>query len=195
MADGTRKHVVVASQNPVKLLAAQEGFQRMWPGNNYTFAGVSAASGVPDQPLTDQETLQGAINRARNVRDLEPSADYWVGLESGIHAVEGGEMQCFAWVAVLASDGTLGRGRSGTWFLPQETVALVRKGMELGDADNLLHGTINSKQKTGTVGILTGGAINRQGICADAVVLALIPFKNTALTFGPEEATTDELGH
>lgn len=183
----TARTIIVASKNPLKLQATQDGFTRMFPDGNFTFAGHSVASGVPDQPLTDQETLQGALNRARGAQALEPTAAYWVGLEGGVHTVDG-ETQAFAWIVVLGRDGTMGRGRTGTFFLPQETTRLLRDGLELGDADNQLYDKTNSKHQTGTVGILTGDLITRRSYYAEAVVLALIPFKNTQLTFGKEQA-------
>lgn len=178
--------IVVSSGNPVKIRAAAEGFERMFPDTSFTTKSVKVASGVPDQPATDQETLQGAINRVRNAQEQEPHASFWVGLEGGVHTVDD-EVQCFAWIAVLGRDGMMGRARTSTYFLPRETVKLLRTGMELGDADNLLYNKTNSKQQTGTVGILTGDLITRQSLYADAVLLALIPFKNTQLTFGKED--------
>ncbi|GAO13687.1 uncharacterized protein UV8b_01683 [Ustilaginoidea virens] len=181
--------VIVASQNPVKIGAALDGFSRMFPTSTFKVRGVSVPSGVPDQPFTDQETLQGAINRARNARNAEPGADYWIGLEGGVDAeADGGPMQSFAWVAVVGK-GEAGRGervgkaRTSTYYLPEETARLLRDGMELGHADDLVHGRTNSKHKSGSVGILTGDVVNRQSYYSEAVVLALIPFKNAQLTF------------
>ncbi|KAJ3491282.1 hypothetical protein NLG97_g5623 [Lecanicillium saksenae] len=179
--------VIVASKNPLKIGATTDGFTRMFPDGNFDFKGCSVGSGVSDQPLTDQETLQGALNRARNAQELEPAAMYWVGLEGGVQTVDN-EVQAFAWIVVLGRDNKMGRARTSTFFLPQETTKLLRSGLELGDADNLLYGKTNSKHQTGTVGILTGDLITRQSYYAEAVVLALIPFKNTQLTFGPDPA-------
>ncbi|MEM6529629.1 MAG: DUF84 family protein, partial [Chloroflexota bacterium] len=61
----------------------------------------------------------------------------------------------------------------------------VRGGMELGDADDIVFGRSNSKQQTGSVGLLTGDALTRETYYLHAVVLALIPFKNPAFTFPP----------
>lgn len=187
MAETIDRTVIVASTNPLKLQAAQDGFTRMFPDGNFTFHGRSVGSGVPDQPLTDQETLQGALNRARNAQRLEPAATYWIGLEGGVHTVDG-ETQAFAWIVVLGRDGAMGRARTGTFFLPQKTTKLLRSGLELGDADNRLYNKTNSKHQTGTVGILTGDLITRRSYYAEAVVLALIPFRNTQLAFGKEQA-------
>lgn len=183
------RDIIVSSKNPVKIGATKDGFARMFPDGDFAFRGVSVPSGVAEQPLSDNETLQGAINRARNAKELEPAAMYWVGLEGGVHTADG-EMQVFAWIVVLGHDGKMGRARTGSFFLPLETTKLMRTGLELGEADNILYNKTNSKQQTGTVGILTDNLITRQSFYADTVVLALIPFKNTQLTFGKE--ATDE---
>ncbi|GLI69489.1 hypothetical protein VaNZ11_014122 [Volvox africanus] len=55
--------VLVGSKNPVKVNAVQRALQRCFPSLDLTITGREAASGVPDQPYGDQETLAGA--RAR----------------------------------------------------------------------------------------------------------------------------------
>lgn len=179
--DEQMKTVVVASTNPVKLQAAREGFTRMFPGETFAVEGVTAPSGVSDQPMSDVETLQGALNRARNVAALSPSADYWVGIEGGIEDRDG-DMQVFAWVVVLSRERT-GKGKTGTFYLPREIAELVRQGKELGDADDIVFGRSNSKQKNGAIGILTGDVLDRASYYVHAVIMALVPFKNPHLTF------------
>src|SRR5690554_1184628 len=104
------KTVIVASKNPVKIQAAQEGFARMFPGEEFAFGAVSTPSGVSDQPLSSTETLQGAFNRALSARLLMPQADYWVGIEGGVEEQPGSalpeglreaSLAAFAWVVVL----------------------------------------------------------------------------------------------
>ena len=160
--------------------------------SGFTARGVSVPSGVPDQPFSDAETLQGALNRAERARELEPAADFWVGLEGGVAEdptpglpYSGGLLQSFAWVVVLGrkESGRRGSARTATYYLPRETAALVRDGVELGPAEDRLWGRTNSKQKNGSVGLLTGDVIDRRGYYEQAVVLALIPFKNSGLSF------------
>jgi inosine/xanthosine triphosphatase len=173
--------LIVASTNPVKIDAARQGFVTMFPDLPCEACGVSAPSGVSDQPLGDDETLRGATNRAANARALVPDADYWVGIEGGVsdHA---GAMEAFAWVVVLGRERA-GKSRTAAFILPEEVARLVRTGMELGDADDAVFGRSNSKQQNGAVGLLTGDAIDRLGYYAHAMVMALIPFKNPDLTF------------
>ena len=189
MADTAKPiSVVVASKNPAKIGAARDGFTRMFPDKTFAFRGVSVPSGVPDQPFTDAETLQGALNRARNARDADPRADYWIGLEGGVDAGPDGKsgsgpIQSFAWIAVVDGAGREGKARTAAYYQPQETAKLLRDGIELGSADEIVHGRIDSRSNSGSVGILTDDAINRSSYYAEAVVLALIPFKKTFLTF------------
>ncbi|PKS08459.1 hypothetical protein jhhlp_004842 [Lomentospora prolificans] len=174
--------VVVASKNPVKINATLQGFSLMFPLSTFTTIGVSVPSGVPEQPFSDAETLLGAQNRVKNAREAQPEADYWIGLEGGVDE-DGGALRNFAWIVVTDKHGRTGKARTGAYYLPEETAKLVREGMELGHADDIVFGRSNSKQKTGSVGLLTDDVIDRTGYYIQAVILALIPFKNPTLTF------------
>ncbi|ETS03554.1 NTPase [Trichoderma reesei RUT C-30] len=182
--------VIVASRNPVKISAAREAFRGMFPSTEFSFTGLSVPSGVADQPMTDAETLQGARNRAQNARDAEPQADYWVGIEGGVDD-SGDSMETFAWVVVLGRAKTagskgverMGRARTAAFFQPEEVARLVRGGMELGPAGDQVFGSENSRQHSGSIGLLTGDLINRSAYYVPAVIGALIPFRNSALTF------------
>ena len=172
--------VVVASQNPVKINTTEIGFAKMFPDETFNVRGVSAPSGVPDQPMGDEEALRGATNRTENVSKLSPEADYWVGIEGGLQEASG-DMEAFAWIVVKSKNGKVGRGKTGTFILPEKIVELIKQGKELGEADDIVFGQTNSKQANGAVGILTGDVLTRTTFYEPAVVLALIPFKNPEL--------------
>jgi inosine/xanthosine triphosphatase len=186
-APASAQVIVVASKNPVKINAVHQGFTRMFPAQIFTVKGVTVPSEVPDQPLSDQETRQGAVNRVNNARTAEPGANYWVGLEGGIHAEADGSLQSFAWIVVKgrALSERTGRARTAAYYLPEESARYVREGLELGDADDRAFGKTNSKQANGSSGLLTDDAITRTEVYEQAVILALIPFKKTELTFEP----------
>lgn len=171
------KKIVVASKNPVKLNATLSGFQRMFPNETFKVEGVSVESGVNDQPMTDAETLQGAQNRAANARLAQPDADYWVGLEGGVEK-QGTEMAAFAWMSIESKNDLSGKGKTGTFFLPPEVTRLIESGKELGEADDIIFGRTNSKQEGGAIGLLTDDVIDRTSYYTEAIVFALIPFKN-----------------
>lgn len=172
--------IVVASTNPVKLKASLLGFQRMFPQDHFDLRGISVPSGVPDQPISDVQTLEGALNRAGRASAAEPDGDFWVGIEGGIED-KGLEMEAFAWIVVKSKQGKVGKGRTGTFFLPHRIAELIREGKELGEADDIVFGRKNSKLENGAVGLLTQDVIHRTEYYALAVVLALIPFKNETL--------------
>ena len=175
-----KEHIVaVASTNPVKVAAAAEGLRRMFPHLAFVVRPVGVLSGVADQPLTDEETLLGATNRVANAVSACPEASFWLGIEGGVQW-QAGELSAFAWV-VVRGPGGLGRARSGTFFLPSAVAALVAQGLELGAADDQVFGQTNSKQAAGAIGLLTGNVVDRRQLYEQAVVLALVRFKNEAL--------------
>lgn len=171
-ADGVLR-VVVASRNPVKLGAARIGFEQTFAGRAVEIVASDVPSGVADQPWSDAETLEGATNRAAGARAEQPDADYWVGIEGGLHERDGA-MESFAWVVVTAAAGT-GRSRTASFQLPPTVADLVRSGLELGAAIDRTFDRVNSKQGEGAVGMLTGGTIDRQGLYVPSVILALAP--------------------
>jgi inosine/xanthosine triphosphatase len=175
------KMIALASHNPVKAQAALSGFQRMFPAERFTLQMTRVDSGVSEQPLSSDETLAGAKNRARAAWQAMPQADYAVGIEGGVE-LHGTELTAFAWVVIL-SGGREGKGRTGTFYLPPLIAQLIQQGKELGEADDIVFAQANSKQKNGAIGILTGDVIDRSALYEQAVILALVPFKNPELYF------------
>ena len=176
--------IIVASTNPVKIQSALSGFQKLFPEHEFTASGISVPSGVSAQPMTRHETFQGALNRVRAACDQISDADYWIGIEGGVEEIDG-SMEVFAWVVVLSRHlaGRVGKSLTGTFYLPNEVMQLVRQGIELGEADDIVFGRSNSKQQNGSVGLLTGDVITRGTYYEHAVILALIPFKNVQFDF------------
>jgi inosine/xanthosine triphosphatase len=173
------KTITVASTNPVKLKAAEEGFRAMFPDASFGVNPYKPKVSISNQPMSDMETLQGATERAMNARSSQSESDYWVGIEGGVQDING-EMDAFAWVVVL-DRSHMGKGRSGAFFLPEKVAELVRQGVELGEADDRVFSRNNSKQANGAIGLLTDDAVDRVGLYVPAVIFALIPFKNPEL--------------
>ena len=171
--------IVVASHNPVKIEAVLNGFRRMFPQETYQINPVSVESGVSDQPMSDADALHGALTRAQNARQIVPEGAFWVGVEGGC-GYQDAEMVAFAWVVILTKQKQ-GSARTAQFRIPPTVQHLVETGMELGDADDQVFGKDNSKQKSGAVGLLTADVVTRKSLYEQAVILALIPFKNLAL--------------
>lgn len=177
--------VAVASKNPVKIRAAEQGVARMFPGIALEVAGFSVSSDVSDQPMSSDEARLGAFNRVNNLIPLAPDADLYVATEGGIqespdiHGVM--QMNAFAWAVVRDKNGKWGEARSAHFQLPKAVADLIRGGMELGEADDIVFGRSNSKQQGGAIGLLTNDVVTRTDSYEMAVVLALIPMVNPEL--------------
>lgn len=169
--------IVVASHNPAKLRSVDDAFARQFPNETITLVACAVESGVSDQPMSDEETRRGARSRAINARAAEPDADFWIGLEGGVDIVDG-QLMAFAWMVALGSDGNFGEARTVTLPLPPAVKELVDGGLELGDANDRVFSTLNSKQEGGAFGLLTNGLYTREGVYTQALVIALVPFVN-----------------
>lgn len=169
--------IIVGSQNPAKLEAVSNAFASFFPEVSFGVQPVTVPSDVSPQPLSDAETLLGASNRARAARELEGEADFCLGIEGGLQPVPGEPESyiSYCWVVVLGRRQA-GRARSASYELPKAICDLIRQGMELGDADDLIFGVSGSKLESGGVGLLTDGRVTRSQFYAEAVKLALIPF-------------------
>ena len=165
--------VVVASTNPVKQEAVYAAFSKAF---NVTIdlIGINAPSGVTDQPMTDEETKTGAVNRAYNAKTIAPDADYWVGIEGGAAMIDD-DMEAFGWMAVLHTS-RLSCTRSATFLLPEKIATQLKEGGELGPAMDALFKEHNSKHKGGAVGLLTNSLVTREALYEQPLLMALIPF-------------------
>jgi inosine/xanthosine triphosphatase len=168
--------VVVGSTNPVKVAAAQAIFARL--AADVSVEGSAVDSGVPIQPWGDEQTRQGALNRAHAA--LSNEVDYGVGFEGGLIETEMGIMTC-AWCAVVNREGRVGMGGGVNILLPPAVTEAVQAGKELGPAMDALIGEADTKQGPGAVGILTDGLVDRQAAYEHILILALGPFRRPDL--------------
>lgn len=173
--------VAVGSANPVKLGAARVVLGRLAEGA--VVSSVTVESGVPDQPWGDEETMRGALTRARAAR-AALDADVGIGIEGGVVAEADGSVRTCAWAAAVMRDGREGVGGSLALTLPPGVARLVRDGMELGHAMDAVAGTRNVKHGLGAVGILTGGLVTRQQAYETIVIYALAPLLGTVEALG-----------
>ena len=169
--------IVVASKNPVKVRATCEAFAAIFPDRALDVSGIEVDSGAGDQPDSDARTRLGARMRALRAQDARPDADFWVGLEGGVEVVDN-QLMAFAWMAVKGRRGDVSEARSTTLPLPPAVKELVDAGMELGQANDRVFSTVNSKQGGGAYGLLTRGRYTRESIYAQTLIIALTPFVN-----------------
>jgi inosine/xanthosine triphosphatase len=170
--------IVISSHNPVKVGAVSDAFQALFSSADMDFVSVRVDSGVREQPLSDSETRSGARNRAANARQLINDADFWVGLEGGLEQQDGC-LLASAWMVVLDRNGRSGEARTASLPLPPAVARLVAEGLELGEANDRIFSTANSKLQGGAFGLLTNGRMTRRSVYAQAVQLALLPLTHS----------------
>ncbi|CAM9368608.1 unnamed protein product, partial [Discosporangium mesarthrocarpum] len=183
------------SLSAVKLEAVREAFELVFPTREVLILGMPTASGVPDQPVGNEETKTGAVNRARAASQTyaldhdgaKPS--FAVGLEGGVDletvprqeeesnsSTRKTVMYCFAWMAILSDRGKWGLSRTGSFAVhPAVADAVSNQRLELGHACDLVFNATSGKGHSGLVGMATAGLISRKSFYAHALVLAISP--------------------
>jgi inosine/xanthosine triphosphatase len=174
VAKDTCVKVVVGSTNPVKIEAVRTAFEMVWPEQIWDVIGVAAASGVSIQPMSDEECIIGARNRARAAL-AHSDAAYGVGLEGGLQRVAGKWLNG-GWSVVIDRSGREGLGATIKMITPAQMMAKIEQGMELGEVDDLFFQQQNSKQAQGHFGLFTRDLITRKRAYVDGVLTALARF-------------------
>lgn len=174
--------ILVASTNPVKKQAAYQAFSKAFPDHAIHCEDQSVESGVPDQPMNEDETRVGAQNRCRNLMNSqsETAFDYYVSMEGGVDKfVEG--PATFAYVCILTSAGYMSTGRSANLPLPLSLYQRLERGEELAHVMDDVFKTHNIRQKGGAIGVFTNHAETRESVYAQAIILALAPMLHKEL--------------
>ena len=176
---GSSKNILVitGTTNPAKLKPVQLVFGQVFAGAEVH--GLSVPSGVREQPIGEEETELGAVNRANAALAGLPGAAWGVGLEGGVRF---GTRGCFLFGAVAVTDGTrLEVGRTAELRLPLQVAERIGAGEELGPIMDGLTGVQNIKQKAGTIGFLTNGLLSRAEVWQMGLTLSLAPFLHAEL--------------
>lgn len=166
------RKVAVGSQNPVKIEAAKRAFKKVF-GNCEVF-GTLVSSGVPDMPMSFEEAVRGAKNRAKRALG-KLGTDFGVGFEGGLEQTSMGTFLC-GFVAVVDKKGRWGFGKGSGLFLPKSVVEKVKEGKELGDVMDKIGGVKNTKQHEGATGFFTRGLIPRTQSFEHTLIYALSRF-------------------
>jgi inosine/xanthosine triphosphatase len=171
--------IIVGSKNPVKIESVREAFSKYFDA--IEIESLNVESGVPDQPIGD-DTFRGARNRARNLMQLKPGFDFYIGIEGGI-AQQFGKWFAFGCMCIIDENGDEAFGTSPHFELPQKVTNNLLEGKELGDVMDELMNTQNSKHKDGAIGFFTNGVMNRKELYLHGLIVALAPFVHKNLYF------------
>ncbi|PPA91259.1 DUF84 family protein [Brevibacillus laterosporus] len=141
---------------------------------------VSVPSGVSEQPLSEDETIRGAIARAKQALEAVPDAEIGLGLEGGLTFDAIYTKQWYLISICAAWNGeALHIGKGLAFPIPNHIGEDMKtSGRELREVIDSLSGTKNSNHKEGAYGLFTDGKITRAHVFKEAVIAALTPFES-----------------
>ncbi len=169
--------IIVGSKNKAKVAAVEDLIKDYSCIAHADISGVNAESGVSEQPLTLEETVQGAVNRAKDV--IKDGGDYGFGIESGLMTVpntlSGHLDMC---VCAIADKDDVYIGLSSAWEFPNPEVvrSMLEEGLDMAQAC-VKHGLTDDPslgEKGGAVNIVTNGRLDRKSYTQEAIRNALI---------------------
>lgn len=167
-----------------KVNGVQRAFQKIShisPFNNLVFEPLQIESGVQATPLSIDELMTGARQRAEAAFAIGESKNSEIILSVG---VEGGsyvsQKHVFLQSWACAYDGKRRSfGSSGAIEIPQAlSDAVVRDGADLGKVIDVFAEQNDVRSNQGTWGILTADLITREDSFELATLNALAPFFN-----------------
>ena len=152
----------VASTNKVKVNAVKEVL------TSYEVISQNASSDVSSQPLGDDETILGAINRAFNL----PSDGLRIGLEGGVSFVKNpktneDDLYVINYGALVDLNGKVYIAGGAKIPLPEEiklslTVnGKIKENLELCDVMNEYTKRNDIRSTSGAIGIFTSNMVDR----------------------------------
>ena len=155
--EGTEMIIAVGSKNPAKVSAIAGAADSFHPD----IITIDAPSGVSPQPFSDEETIQGAINRAVSCLKMS-DADVGIGLEGGVVETVHGLFLC-NWGALVdrkhCEDPIIAGGARIP--LPKPIASELLKGRELGPVMSEFTKKRDIRKKEGAIGIFTDEWVSR----------------------------------
>lgn len=150
--------VAIGSNNPAKYKAVLEALDQL--DILYTWSSHEVESGVRAQPLSDEETVKGAIQRARSTLN-ESGADIAIGLEGGVVLDEASKVMVCNWGALVDSAGREFIAGGARIPLPDYFRGHIEQGEELGNLMEQYCNREGIRKHEGALGIFTNGRVSR----------------------------------
>lgn len=167
--------IKVGSTNKIKIEAVEEILEDYPHLKDAEISSVETDSAVSDQPKSLEETVRGAVNRAKGAfKDCK----YSIGLESGLMEVPNCSKTGYMDVCVCAIyDGSESHlGLSSAWEVPKNVMCHINDGHNMTEASVKAGLTQNEKlgAAEGLIGIMTKGRLTRKDYTKEALRTALI---------------------
>jgi inosine/xanthosine triphosphatase len=168
--------ITVGSLNEAKVLALAELLAEYPHLAHAEVRGLRTHSGVSEQPTSLDETIAGAMNRARSAF---ADSHYGVGIESGLMRVPNTKSGYMDVCAAAIYDGNeFHLGLSSGWEFPDREIirSMIDEGLDMSQA--ITRAGLTAKptigREEGAIGIVTRGRIDRKAYTKQALAMALI---------------------
>lgn len=175
-------NVALGTTNSIKIQAVEEVIENYSQFANANVYSFSVPSEINEQPLSLEETILGAKNRAKNAYAACNSCNYSFGIESGLFEANGTQTGFLeACICCIYDGANYCTGMSCGFEIPPNILALVLdKNRDLGQACYESGITTNSKlgSAEGLIGILSKGRIDRKEYTKQCIITALIQLEN-----------------
>jgi non-canonical (house-cleaning) NTP pyrophosphatase len=140
---------------------------------DYEVIGLKVPSNVSSQPKSDQETIQGALNRANAL----PKEGIRIGLEAGVQELNG-IIYLINWGVLIDQNDNIYYAGGTRLPLPFDIgKRLFDEDIELSDVINEYYNREDIKHQEGAVGILTSNYVKRIDIFIHIVNLLYGQYK------------------
>ncbi len=146
--------------------------------NDIEYILESVSSDISAMPISIEEVMKGAKNRADNLLKTGITADYFVGIEEGSTRL-GDRAYVVGCVYVRDTAGTGHYGFSAMVPTPKLIEKkLYEEGRELGPVMGELSGRIDIRSENGSIGAWTDDMFTRKDEFGTAFKAAIAPFYN-----------------
>jgi len=180
--------IIIGSASQKKIESAKKVLAQFFGSETFSVEGYAAKSNVPETPY-DKQTYDGALNRAKLSFQNVPSADLYLGIESGL-VERYGHIYEEAWAAAILADGKEYFGYSSGLKVPDYILKKMDESKMMHQDVMILlekeHGLENSE----TWGSYSGGAILRSVSLEEALRNALTQAYPTDKSFYHENYDT-----
>ena len=175
--------ITIGSKNNIKISALEEVLADYELFKQFEILGLDVASEISEQPKSLDETITGAINRAKNA--FQDNCRLSFGLEDGLMIVPNSKSNFMNVCACAIYDGNENHmGLSSAFEYPGQIIDLVlRDGLDISQAYRKAGLTTEKKlgASEGAIGLLTKGRLLRKEYTKQAIVNALIHLENSHL--------------
>ncbi|GGA37281.1 DUF84 family protein [Psychrobacillus lasiicapitis] len=149
--------IYIGTNNKAKTKAVQTIASLYYP--DASFVNKEVDSFVSAQPMSNEETRQGAINRAKQLIGQQDTL-FGIGLEGGVQEIDGILYIC-NWGALVVNNGDIFTATGAGIPLPDEVAEKLRAGAELGPVMDVYTNRKGIRHAEGAIGVFTDGLITR----------------------------------